>query len=192
MLMDRIMGAFTFRREVYAEVEHDTSFTGTAWAIVAVVAFLSQLGSNSTAETVSGWIIRAAIGTAFTLLGFAVGAFVIAWLGKAMFTAEVTFDELVRALGLAYVWNVVGVVGLLGFVSPTLVCVVTPAVILASLLGIYSWFIAAREALDLDTVQTIVTVIVGWVVVFIITAAAGFVVGLLGLGVGVAAGAISG
>ena len=45
MLMNRIIGAFTFRKGVYAEVESDTAFTQTAWLIVAVVAFLSALGS---------------------------------------------------------------------------------------------------------------------------------------------------
>ena len=43
MLMDRIIGAFTFRKEVYAEVEKDETFTSTAWLLVAVVAFISQL-----------------------------------------------------------------------------------------------------------------------------------------------------
>jgi hypothetical protein len=187
------MGAFTFRREVYAEVEHDASFTGTAWAIVAVVAFLNQLGSAAaTAESTTTLIIGAVVGTAFTVLGFAVGAYVIAWLGKALFQAEVSFDELVRALGLAYVWNAVGVLGLLAFISPTLVCIISPALLLAGLLSIYSWFIAAREALDLDTVQTIITVVVGWVVVIAVSALAGIVLGILGLGVGAAAGALGG
>ena len=45
MLINRIIGAFTFRKGVYAEVEEDTSFTTTAWILVAVVAFLNQLGS---------------------------------------------------------------------------------------------------------------------------------------------------
>ncbi len=45
MLMDRIVGAFTFRRQVYAEVENDTSFTTTAWIIVAIVgAIMGAMG----------------------------------------------------------------------------------------------------------------------------------------------------
>ena len=46
-MMERIIGAFTFRKEVYQEVEKDTTFHPTAWMIVAVVAFLSQLGANA-------------------------------------------------------------------------------------------------------------------------------------------------
>ena len=45
MLTQRIIGAFTFRKGVYEEVEQDTDFTRTAWLIVVVVAFLELLGS---------------------------------------------------------------------------------------------------------------------------------------------------
>ena len=44
MLVERIIGAFTFRRQVYADVEQDTKFTMRDWLLVAVVAFLNQLG----------------------------------------------------------------------------------------------------------------------------------------------------
>ena len=180
MLMDRIIKALTFKRDVYAEVEHDTSFTGTAWTLVAVIAFLSSLGSSALAETTTGWIVGSLVGTVITVIGFAVGAWVIAWLGKAMFQAEVSFDEMVRTLGLAYVWNGVGVLGVLGAFVPFLTCVTTPIVCLAALMGLASWFVATQEALDLDTGSTLITVIIGWVVTFLITAGAGFVLGLLG------------
>jgi hypothetical protein len=45
MLMNRIIGAFSFRREIFREVEQDTAFTSTAWLIVGVVSLLNQLGS---------------------------------------------------------------------------------------------------------------------------------------------------
>jgi len=46
-LQERIIGAFTFRTQVYEDVEADTSFTQTAWIIVAVTSFLNQLGSRA-------------------------------------------------------------------------------------------------------------------------------------------------
>ena len=55
MLINRIIGAFTFRKGVYAEVEKDTAFTMTAWILVAVVAFLNQLGSAASANLVN-WL----------------------------------------------------------------------------------------------------------------------------------------
>ena len=180
MLMDRIIKAFTFKREVYAEVEHDTSFTGTAWTLVVVIAFLNSLGSYAVAESTTGWIVGSLVGTVVTVIGFAVGAWVIAWLGKAMFQAEVSFDEMVRTLGLAYVWNGVGVLGVLGAFVPFLACILAPLSCLAAIMGLASWFVATQEALDLDTGSTAITVIVGWVVTFIISAGAGLILGLLG------------
>ena len=53
--MDRIIGAFTFRKGVYAEVEHDASFTTTAYIIVAIVAILNQLGANALGASTIYW-----------------------------------------------------------------------------------------------------------------------------------------
>ena len=61
MLTDRIIGAFTFRKEVYKEVERDATFTNTAWVLVIVVAFLNQLGSQ-VSENLGHWVLGAAVG----------------------------------------------------------------------------------------------------------------------------------
>ena len=181
MLTDRIIAAFTFRSEVYKEVENDTTFTQTAWLLVAVVAFLAQLGSRA-ADGLVGWLIGAVVGTIFAVIGFAVGAFVIDWVGRTVFNAEVTFEELVRTLGLAYVWNVVGVIGILGVLSDALACLLAPVTFVAWIAGLISWFVAAKEALDLEWVQTIVTVILGWLALVVVMLVAGAVLTLLGLG----------
>jgi hypothetical protein len=194
MLVERIIAAFTFRREVYAEVEHDTAFTTTAWILVAVVALLGQIGSL--AGSVSGdlaggllnWVIGSVIGTIFAALAFGVAAFVTSAVGRALFKAEVTFDEMVRTMGLAYVWNVVGVIGIVAAFSTTLSCVLAPIGCIAPLLGLASTLIAVKEALDLEWGQTIITVVIGWVVQFVIMLAAGFILGLMGVTAGAALG----
>jgi hypothetical protein len=123
------------------------------------------------------------VGTIFAVAGFAVAAFVINWVGRTVFNADVTFDELVRTLGLAYVWQAVGVFGILAAISDTLGCVLAPLMIIAWVLMIIAWFIAAKEALDLEWVQTIVTVVIGWIVLIVITAViGGLVLGAIGLG----------
>ncbi|MGD8967684.1 MAG: hypothetical protein PVI07_09270 [Anaerolineae bacterium] len=191
MLMERIIGAFTFRQGVYAEVEDDTNFTATAWILVAVVAFLNQLGSQASSE-VGGWLIGAIVGTVFAVIGFAVGALIINFVGRTVYQAEVTFEELVRTLGLAYVWNVVGVLGILTALSPALGCLLAPVMIAAWVLMAISWFRAAREALDLETGQTIVTVILGWLAVVAISIVAGLVLAALGLGAAAVGGLLGG
>ena len=179
MLTNRIIGAFTFRKSVYAEVEKDTSFTTTAWILVAVVAFLNRLGSLA-----SGSLIGAIVSTLFAILGFAVGVLVINWVGCTVFKAEVSFNELIRTLGLAYVWRVIGVLNILANFSEDLSCVLAPVQILAMIVMIVAWFIAAKEALDLEWAPTIVTVILGWLAQFVITTViAGLALGLFELGV---------
>lgn len=185
MLTDRIMGVFTFRKGVYSEVEKDTTFTTTAWLLVIVIGFLNQLGSHASRNLVN-WLIGTVVGTIFVIIGFAVAAFIVNWVGRTVFNAEVTFDELVRTLGLAYVWNIVGVVGIVGAISPGLACLVTPVTILAAILGLIAWLVAAKEALDLEWVQTIVTVILGWIAMAIIYMVVGGLV-LTALGLGAAA-----
>ena len=185
MLIDRITKAFMFNKEVYSEVEHDTSFTTTAWVIVAATAFLSSLGSQFGSGEFGGLatvIIGALASTVVGIIGFAIGAALIAWLGRTVFQAEVTFDELVRTLGLAYVWRVVGVLSIVGAISPALACVAFPISLAAAIAGLFSWFIAAKEALDLDWTQTIVTVILGWAAGLAFVFFSTLILGVIGLG----------
>lgn len=180
MLTDRIIGAFTFKKGTYAEVEKDTSFTQTAWILVAVVSFLSQLGAQASSN-IGHWFIGTIVGTIFAVIGFALAAFVIAWVGRAVFKVDVTFEEMVRTLGLAYVWNVIGVIGALAAFSGALSCLLAPALLVGAILGLIAWFVAAKEALDLDWAQTIITVIIGWIVLIVMAIIAGIVIGMLGV-----------
>lgn len=190
MLTDRIIGAFTFRKGVYAEVESDTTFTQTAWIIVAVVAFLNQVGSAASADLVS-WLIGAAVGTLFAIAGFAVGAYVINLVGRSLFNADVTFDELVRTLGLAYVWNIIGFIGIVVAFAPLLGCLLAPVLIASLIAMIVAWFIATKEALDLEWGPTIGTVIIGFVVMLVVMAIGGVILGALGFGAAALGGALS-
>ena len=192
MLMKRIIAALTFKKEVYAEVEKDVEFTQTAWILVAVISFLGQIGQlPNFSGRFGGWLISAIVTVIFSIAGFALSAFVISWVGKKFFQADVDFGEMVRVLGLAYVWNIVGILGILGFI-PALVCILAPLVFVAAIAGLVSWLFAAKEALDLDWGPTIITLIIGWVISFAITAIAGLIVGALGFGAAAAAGVFEG
>jgi len=178
-MIGKVIGAFTFRKGVYAEVEKDTKFTTNAWLIVIVVAFLSQLGGNAS-RGFGGMLVGTVIGTIFAVGGFALAAFVISLIGKSLFNATVTFEEVVRTLGLAYVWNIIGFAGILAVLSPALVCVASPLLFIGWVMGLIAWFVAAKEALDLDWGKTIITVVIGWVVMLVVTGIASAIVSLLG------------
>lgn len=191
MLMKRIIAALTFRKEVYAEVEKDVEFTSTAWVLVAIVSFLNQIGQLPRFDGIGSWLISAIVTVVFSIAGFALGAFVISWVGKTFFQAKVDFQEMVRVLGLAYVWNIVGLLGIFGFIPP-LACILAPLIFVAAIAGLISWLFAAKEALDLDWGPTIITLIIGWIISFAITAIAGLIVGALGFGAAAATGALQG
>jgi len=181
IIMDRIIKALTFKREVYEEVEHDSSFTTTAWLIVAVVSFLNALGTGSS-DNILNWLLNALGGAVFAIVGFAVAAFVIDLVGRTIFKAESSFNEVVRTVGLAYVWQVFGVLGTLGVFIPLLLCVVGPVTFVAWILWIISAFIAVKEALDLEWLQTIITVVLGWVAFFVVVLIGGLILGAIGIG----------
>lgn len=175
MLMDRIIGAFTFKSGVYAEVEKDASFTNTAWIIVAAVALLTQVVVFLRVASYS--VIFLVFGLALALLGFALNAYVIALVGKSLFNADVDFSEVVRVLGLAYVW---------GIASAILRLASNGLASLGSLILLAAFLVAVKEALDLDWGKTAVVVIIGFVVNLIIIVVVG---GALGIGAAGAAGA---
>lgn len=179
MLTDRIIGAFTFRQGIYAEVEKDTTFTTTAWTIVAVVAFLTSIAQYAQSNILK-WLVAAVVFSVVSVISFAIAALVIDWVGRTVFYAEVTFEELVRTLGLAYVWQIIGVLAIFNSV-PGLRCI-TGIIRFATLfLLLAAWLIAAKEALDLEWVQTAVTVVIGIIIIFAITAIAGLILTPFGL-----------
>jgi hypothetical protein len=182
MLASRIMSAFRLRKSVYGEVEQDTSFTTTAWILVVVVAFLSQLGAYASASDLLGWLLGTIVGTILAVIGFVVGAQVINWAGRIIFKADVSFNELVRTLGLAYVWQVVGVLGIAMAFLDVFAGELYMIRVLATVMLIISWLVAAKEALDLGWLLTGVTVLLGWIAQFAIsTAITALALGLLGL-----------
>jgi hypothetical protein len=69
------------------------------------------------------------------------------------------------------------VAGVSGFLSFLL----TPVLIVGWVMLVISWFVAAKEALDLDVVKSIVTVALGWLVFGAIMAIGSWVLDLIGL-----------
>ena len=184
-MVEKIKAALTFQKDVYKEVETDESFTNSAWIIVAVAALLSSMGTNaemmrsSFGSWLFGSIFRAAISTG----GFALSCYIINWLSKALFHADTSFHELVRTLGLASVWNAVGFLGIVSVISPALRCATGIFEFAGGIAGLVAWVIAAKEALDLDWGETILTIVIGWVAQTVVLWLAGLILAGIGLGV---------
>ena len=180
MLTERIIGALTFRRGVYAEVEADKTFTATAWILVVIFALLNQLGSHAS-QSIFDWLVSTGIGTLTAIAAFAIAAAVISWVGRGIYNAEVTFNELVRTMGLASIWTAVGVLGIIAAFSDALSCILGPVIVISWIALVVAWFVAVHEALDLTWGKTIITVIIGFIPWAIIMSLTGVVLSLLGL-----------
>lgn len=185
-MMEKIIGAFTFRKGVYAGVAKDPEFTTDAWLIVIVVNFVAQLGASavqlSMGEGFFGYAVSVIVQTIVAVLGFAATAWLIAWLGGAMFKSTATASELVRAMGLANVWRIIGVLGILSAITPVLGCLTAPISLVAGIAGLVAYFFSIREATNMEWVGVIVTVIVALIVYLILAGIAGAILGIFGLG----------
>ena len=185
-MMDRIIGAFTFRKGVYAEVARDTNFTTDAWIIVVVATFIAQLGSSAALLTGNegffGFLVSVIVGTLMALIGFVVSVFLISWLARSMFNSKASFDELQRAMGLANVWRVIGFVSILAAISTALVCLLSPVTIIAGIAGLVAYLFSIREATGMEWVGVIVTVVVALIIQLIVTAIAGGILAIFGFG----------
>ena len=180
MLTERIIGALTFRRGVYAEVEADKTFTATAWILVVIFALLNQLGSYAY-QSIFDWVVGTGIGVLTAIAGFAIAAAVINWVGRGRFNADVTFGELVRTMGLASIWTAVGVLGIIAAFSDALSWILGPVIVISWVALVVAWFVAVHEALDLTWGKTFITVIIGLIPWAIFMALTGVVLSLIGL-----------
>ena len=165
-LQERIIGALTFKPGVYDDVENDASFTQTAWLIVIIAQLLNQFGIHRD----------------IAVLLFYVMVRVVDWVGRVGFKAQVTPDELVRALGLASIWNIFGILGfipvlggLIGFIT--------------GILYFVSALLATKACLDLEWPQTIVTLIIAFVIYFVVFALVFAILAIIGIGAAAAGGA---
>jgi hypothetical protein len=159
-IVDRMIGAARFDIATYEEVEADTTATGQAAAVVAIVAVASAIGALREGGTN---VVVALIGA---LVGWAVWAGLTYLIGDKLLGGTATWGELLRTLGFAQapgVFLALGILPLLGSV----VRVVVAFWLLAA--GI----VAIRQALDVDTGKAVITAVLGWLALLLVNVVLG-------------------
>ena len=181
-MIDRIVGAFTFKKGVYAAAANDAAFSNNAWLIVLVAVLLNQLGSRagSFGHSFIRWIIGTILIAVIGVGTFALGAYVIKWLSSAMFKVNVTFEQIVRSLGLSYIWKVVGLISILAWL-PFLVCITTPIRILDVLVAFAAALFAVKETTNMEWLNTFIVTIIATVAGLIVVGVFGILFALVGL-----------
>lgn len=166
-MVDRIVRAIRLDWTVFREIAEDRDAMSQAAIIVIVVSFLSALGGAG-----SMLLAKAGVGTAF--LGFfgnwIINGILIGWIGWAiltyfvgtiLFKGETDIPEMMRVLGYA---SAPRLLGLFGFIP----CVGWIFPLAGWILALIAGILAVREAMEFETGQAILTVLISWVLTFVI------------------------
>lgn len=195
--MDDLMGVITLKAPTYRKIADDHSLTTMA-AIIVVVSILVgsffqglvQVGASGTSNvTLVGGVVGAVIGVIIGVIGWVVGAWILAFVAKSFFQGKTDTGEMLRVTGYVHVFNLVGVLTILGAITPALLCVAGLVGFVAAILRLIGYVIGVREAAEFSTTNAIITAIIAAVVEFIIVAVIG---GAITLAILVAVGAAGG
>ncbi len=183
-----VMRVIRLDRSFYREIENDPSYTIDAWAVVIIVSLIGAFGSflcglfgGSILAAIGGFIWTAVWGA----VGFYVWVFLTHWVGTQFFKGQGTQQQVLRCLGFAYGPQILRV---FGFIP----CVGWLAALAGWVLSVIAGFFAVQEAMDLDTTNALLTVIISAVIVFVIGAIIGLVLATIGLAGAAVGGAFRG
>jgi hypothetical protein len=153
-MIDRMRGAALLDIPTYEEVEADTTATGQAGTVVAIVAVASAIGSFGSGVTaVIGALVAA-------IIGWLIWAGVTYLIGDKLLGGTATWGELLRTLGFAQAPGVLFVLGIIPGIGGLIRMVVSLWILVAGV-------IAIRQALDFSTGKAIATAILGWLAIWI-------------------------
>jgi hypothetical protein len=179
-MINRVIRAAMLDVQFFNEVERDTSLNTEALLVVIIVSIAGGIGAF-----ISG-LFNGEIGSAVwslltTILGGVAGyyiwAYVTYFIGTSFFEGRADPGELMRVLGYAHGPQILSVLIFVPCLGPMLSVV-------GGIWSLIAGFIGVREALDIDTVKTLITVIIGGVVILVIKLVISLVfsIGSFGLG----------
>ncbi|MDP8922480.1 MAG: YIP1 family protein [Chloroflexota bacterium] len=168
MLFDRMIRAARLDSNLYEEVEHDQNATGQAATVVAIVAVCQAIGSAvrvlnaPEAGGPGAAVLGVVLGLVAAFIGWIVWSYVTYWIGTSVFKGVATPGEMLRTIGFAYTPNVLGILAFIPFVGGL-------AAFIGSIWALVAGIIAIRQGLDLSTGQAVITAIIGWLAVLLLT-----------------------
>ena len=154
--IDRMLAAAKLDPSVFNEVEHDLSATGQAAGVVCMAAVASALGGLEA----SG--INVVVGLVASLLGWLLWAGVTYLVGDKLLGGTASWGELLRTLGFAQAPGVLYVAAALPLIGWLARAVVGVWILFAGI-------VAIREALDFSTGRAVLTALIGWFFLIILS-----------------------
>ena len=160
-MIDRIVRAIRLDWTVFGEIARDRAALKEAAIIVVLVTFLSAIGTGVKASSFGTFAGDWMAGILVGWIGWAIITYVV---GRALFKGEAELTAMLRVLGYAnapYLLGLLNVIPCIGWLFP----------VTGWLLALAAGVLAIREAMDLDTIDAIVTVFIGWIIVVVIKGA---------------------
>jgi len=180
MLLDRIIGVMKLDVATYEEIEADESATSQAAIVVAIVAVIGGLVGGGINALFGGSFFGSFLSTVLNaFIGWVAWSAVTYFVGTRLFEGEADMGEMLRVLGFAQAPGILRIIPVCG-------------AFIGWIWSIVCGFIAVRQGLDLDNTKAFLTIIIGWVVVFVISLIIGAILTAIGLGVSVGLDAITG
>jgi hypothetical protein len=146
--IDRMKGAAFFDVDTYEEVEADTTATGEAAGVVALVAIASAIGASGGGMYAIVW------GLVSAFVGWLLWAGITYIIGDKMLGGTATWGELLRTLGFAQAPGILMVFRIIPILGWGVAVVV-------GLWTLVTGIIAIRQALDFGTGKAILTAVLG-------------------------------
>lgn len=173
-LTSRLMRVIRFDASVYREIAADTNALSQALVVVVASIIISSLGSIGSIMQIGGdvlamvaIVIASIIGG---LVGFALFSFLAAFIAQNFFQGRTNFQEMARTLGFTYIFQVVGVLGIIPCLGGLIALLGVVATIAAAI-------IALRESAEFDTTKAAITAVLAGLAVLAINACIGFLLG---------------
>jgi hypothetical protein len=179
-MLDRVIGVLKLDVNTYEEIEADENATTEAAIVVSVVAIVGGLIGGGISAALGGSFLGSFLTTLLNAyIGWVVWAAVTYFVGTNFFGGQATMGEMLRVIGYAQAPGILRIIPVCGsFVG--------------WIWSIATGFVAVRQGLDLDNGKAILTIVIGWVAVFIVSVIIGIVLGALGLAGSVGMDALQG
>ncbi|MEJ7811339.1 MAG: YIP1 family protein [Gemmatimonadaceae bacterium] len=153
-ITDRMRGAAMLDVPTYEEVEADTTATGQAATVVAIVAVCAAIGGAGHGRAgIIGGLLSA-------FVGWLIWSGVTYLIGDKLLGGTATWGELLRTLGFAQAPGVLYALGIIPYVGGFVTALVWVWTLVAGIIAIH-------QALDFDTGRAILTAFIGWLAIVI-------------------------
>ena len=168
-LVSRMIRAARLDVSLYEEVEKDVKAMDQAILVVIIASLCAGVGmaiGGQMAGGLSGLAYGLVVGAITALIGWFIWSFITYFIGTRVFKGpktSATYGELLRCIGFSASPGVIRILSFIPILGPVIMFV-------AMIWSLVAMVIAVRQALDFSTGRAIVTCIVGFIVLVIISA----------------------